>query len=317
MQACGVETLSSSSFSTTSSEDSTENIKCKLHNGLAQSLQKLLVQTVYFVVVGVLMSMADFYGWTSIDLKSIVEMSSIFVLIWLFFGFSLLFLAQKQIKRWARLEHGIVGWQYKQVRYGSEDFQSLEEKWYALARTNFINPVHSAPVTEAFLRKDFRFDMYLAYCSSKTLSKLFQITLYILLLLITTFIIGNQPAVRAIESSFLEQSILIFVLCALTLCLLVFPLKNGVTRSLSQLIVSLDDDGTATKKDKVLAFNNTFDYGNIELNNEQGKLPTPPYLKAPHDAAPPNHDSSDPYYLQNKHEKVFCCGRRGINNLLL
>lgn len=37
-------------------------------------------------------------------------------------------------------------------------------------------------MTESFLRKDFRFDMYLAYCYGKTLTKFFQISIFTILM---------------------------------------------------------------------------------------------------------------------------------------
>lgn len=54
-------------------------------------------------------------------------------------------------------------------------------------RLNFINPVQIPIMTEGFLRKDFRFDMYLAYCYGKTLTKFFQISIFTILLTSLTF----------------------------------------------------------------------------------------------------------------------------------
>ena len=44
---------------------------------------------------------------------------------------------------------------------------------YLVLRLTFINPIHLPSMTECYLRKDFHFGMYLAYCYGKVLKKFF------------------------------------------------------------------------------------------------------------------------------------------------
>jgi hypothetical protein len=62
---------------------------------------------------------------------------------------------------------------------------------YLILRLIFINPVHLPSMTECYLRKDFHFAMYLAYCYGKVLTKFFKWSLFSLILLLTLVIIAN------------------------------------------------------------------------------------------------------------------------------
>ena len=59
-----------------------------------------------------------------------------------------------------------------------------------MLRLIFINPVALPIMTESYLRKDFHFAMYLAFCYGKVLTKFFKwslFTLCILLFMIVSF----------------------------------------------------------------------------------------------------------------------------------
>ena len=64
-----------------------------------------------FIVI--ILSMSDYYGWLSVDLKDIVEIAFIFLIFWVLLGFLLMFRAQATIKKWSKMEHQIIGLQQK------------------------------------------------------------------------------------------------------------------------------------------------------------------------------------------------------------
>lgn len=53
MFCCGVETMNS--------EDPAETVTCKIHDGLLNSLYKLLIQTAFFMFISIMLSFADYY----------------------------------------------------------------------------------------------------------------------------------------------------------------------------------------------------------------------------------------------------------------
>ena len=58
-------------------------------------------------------------------------------------------------------------------------------------RLIFVNPVSLPSMTESYLRKDFHFAMYLAYCYGKVLTKFFKWSLFSLVLLFLLIVILN------------------------------------------------------------------------------------------------------------------------------
>jgi hypothetical protein len=122
-------------------------------------------------------------------MDKVIETGIITLFLWILIGQYIIYKAQGQIKSWAQEEHKVVEYQsqpqkmkeldnkYKKLSKNHDSNEIWEKEIqilnYMVMRLNFINPVQTPIMTESFLRKDFRFDMYLAYCYGKTLTKFF------------------------------------------------------------------------------------------------------------------------------------------------
>jgi len=62
---------------------------------------------------------------------------------------------------------------------------------YMILRLSFIYPVHLPIMTETYLRKDFHFAMYLAYCYGQVLVKFFKWSLFSVSILAGIIILVN------------------------------------------------------------------------------------------------------------------------------
>lgn len=87
---------------------------------------------------------------------------------------------------------------------------------------------------ENFLRKDFRFDMYLAYCYSKVLGKLFQITMFSVLLLIVTILILSEIIQSPDNLSIFMYT---FLSVAILDALFVWVIQHKMQASMESLVI--------------------------------------------------------------------------------
>jgi hypothetical protein len=66
-----------------------------------------------------------------------------------------------------------------------------EQLEYLILRLNFINPVHLPSMSESYLRKDFHFAMYLAFCYGQVLTKFFKWSLFSLIIIFVLIVTLN------------------------------------------------------------------------------------------------------------------------------
>lgn len=152
------------------------------------------------------MILVNFHYLNSKNLQKAIESTIFFLIIWVVIGYFIIYNAQSQIKTWAEQEHKVVGYlaepskmhrtlisNFKDLSRGEnpasqaadhKEAQKLRVQIipYFVMRQYFLNPVKTPIMTESFLRKDFRFDMYLSFCYGKTLTKFFQISIFSILM---------------------------------------------------------------------------------------------------------------------------------------
>lgn len=139
---------------------------------------------------------------------------------------------------------------------------------YLVMRVNFINPVQTPIMTENFLRMDFRFDMYLAYCYGKTLTKFFQISIFTILLLTVTVvsILLMSQSIADDYNSFITA----FGAIATIFGLLVILMHSSIEKTMNKLTPSMYDDAGNLQNwsiTSILTFNDHYDNDKFETSN--------------------------------------------------
>ena len=305
-----------------------------------------------------------------------IEVAFVAVITWILMGAFLVYYAQSRMKKWYMLElyahdsqqldklqrsYAKIYSKQKGVGQVQPKLMSIrEELEYLILRLIFINPVGLPCMTESFLRKDFHFAMYLAFCYGKVLTKFFKWSLFSLVLLLVLVITLNltfeaiqDPEARLyINFSFLF--VVFIVLILLKSCLThaekkltpsVFDEKTGLLRDPEAFNICFNERQAAV--DPFLQYDElprmsylefdakTTDLSEVEreqlVNDEErqallnqsvasargGKNHYARSLAAQEEDGKRPQSAKDAFNVNNKHEQQYCCGRRGVNYLIL
>ena len=168
---------------------------------------------------------------------------------------------------------------------------------YIILRLSFIYPVHLPVLTETYLRKDFHFAMYLAYCYGQVLVKFFKWSLFSVAILAGIIIFVNLLFTIMDEDLIDQVMKFIFYLAAFIMLLC---MRTCLKNAESKLIPSIwQDEGEGKLYDP-----ENFDIllgskANVNPFEDYKKLPKNAYLQ---EQATENIDDAAENILNNDEE---------------
>lgn len=143
----------------------------------------------------------------SANLELMIEVALVAFILWILVGIFLIYYAQGVMKDWYMVEviahdpvlletlHNKHKNMYAKRDSGLPVSKKLDyirvQLEFLMLRLIFINPVTLPTMTESYLRKDFNFAVYLAFCYGKALTRFFRLSMFTLLLLLFMVIMFN------------------------------------------------------------------------------------------------------------------------------
>lgn len=265
----------------------------RLHEAFHYPFQKMMGQGMYVVFVIAICDIINIQALRSANLEQMIEVAFVAVIVWILMGAFLVYYAQSRMKKWYMLElyahdsqqldklqrsYAKIYSKQKGVGQVQPKLMSIrEELEYLILRLIFINPVGLPCMTESFLRKDFHFAMYLAYCYGKVLTKFFKWSLFSLVLLLVLVITLNLTfeAIQDPEARlYINFSFLFVVFIVLIL------LKSCLTHAEKKLTPNVFDEKTGLLRDPE-AFNICFNERQAAVDPflQYDELPRMSYLE--------------------------------------
>eukprot|EP00347_Sterkiella_histriomuscorum_P016480 403353018 len=173
---------------------------------LKEAIYVLFREVVIVLVGAVVIEALNYYDIFNFSRENSIGVSYcilVTLFLWTLLGIILVVAGHRQVKKWDKYEAITQNYphlekikkQYESIYYRDQNVQTgpnfeaglIDKIKYFIMRLIFIHPIFLPPLSESFLRKDFKFSHYLAHSYSKVLQQFFN-TSWVSFLFIIIFV---------------------------------------------------------------------------------------------------------------------------------